>query len=558
MHPQIKSDKKGLCPICGMELIPVYQSAGNNESGDWELALSHRARKLMSVETARVKKQDAYYTFNVFGTIASSEKKEFVLTSWFGGRIDKLYYEVKGEYLKKGAKIADIYSPEIYKAEKELIEASKSVKSSEVDVEKYARLRFNAAKKKLTLLGLNDFQIKKILQKAEPEEHISVYAEYSGYIIDKRVTEGVYVKKGASLYKLAELKKLWVFFDIYESDLMWIKKGEKVKFVSDSFPGKVFWGKITFINPTVDSKTRTIKIRADINNSDGLLKPQMFVKGVVFSKIGTKAYLSGETEEKPLIIPLSAPLITGERAVVYVEKEEGIFEGREVVLGPKTDKGYVVLKGLKEGDKVVIKGNFLIDSELQIRGKKSMMYQNGEAPPAHNHGKILSGAKKDKVIVFKTSGEFEKSASFLIDDYLEIQRALSRDNLKAAKKIALSTLKKLKKVKMKVLSPSSHKEWMKLQREMEKNLKKISQLDSIENARKFFYSFSLSVEKAIKEFKLNKHTIYKYFCPMAFDNKGAYWFQDKEGTANPYFGSKMFKCGSEIEKLLPKDNGDSK
>ena len=559
MHPQIKADKKGLCPICGMELIPVYNSAGNKGSGDWELTLSETAKKLMSVETAEVKREEAYHTFDVFGTIAASEERESILTSWFGGRIDKLYYEVKGDYLPKGAKVADIYSPEIYKAEKELIEAKKSLENAKQSLKKYAELRFRAAKKKLKLLGLRDSQIKEILNRTEPLKHVSVYSETGGYIIKKIATEGVYVKKGSPLYKLATLNKLWVFFDIYESDLMWIKKGEEVEFTSNSFPGKVFKGKIVFIDSVVDPKTRSVKVRANIDNKDGLLKPDMFVKGKVYARIGMAGYLFSNKDEKPLIIPLTAPLITGERAVVYVEKKEGDFEGREIVLGPKTDKGYVVLSGLKEGEKVVVKGNFLIDSELQIRAKRSMMYQKGEAPSTHNHGDMKMEKKKvSEKDAYKVSKEFKDSAAFLIDDYLKIQKALSRDKLEDAKKFSYQALNNLKKIKMEALSAKPHMRWMKLQNAIKKSLEGIKDSDSLSKAREFFKDLSRAVEKATEEFSLNKKTVYKYFCPMAFNNKGAYWLQDKKGTENPYFGSKMFKCGSEVKEFQPNNKGESK
>ncbi|BBB31795.1 Cu(I)/Ag(I) efflux system membrane protein CusB/SilB [Thermotomaculum hydrothermale] len=558
MHPQIKADKKGLCPICGMELIPVYNSSETKNSGDWELTLSETAIKLMSVETVKVKRGDAYHTLSVFGTISASEEKESVLTSWFGGRIDKLYFEVTGEFLRKGSKIADIYSPEIYKAKKELIEAFASLKKSDKSLNKYTRLRFKAAKKKLKLLGLRDSQIDAVLKRNEPKQHVSVYAEKSGYILKKTATEGIYVKKGAPLYKLATLDKLWVFFDVYESDLIWVKKGETVDFTTDSYPGKVFKGKITFIDPVVNPKTRSVRVRADIDNSEGLLKPDMFVRGTVYSRISAIGLADSGSSEKPLLIPLSAPLITGKRAVVYVEKKKGDFEGREVILGPKTDKGYVVLKGLKEGEKVVVKGNFLIDSELQIRAKRSMMYQGGEAPSTHNHGGMEMEKKAKKSTQLKVSNEFKKSAEFLVEDYLKIQKALSKDNLESAKKIARDALKNIKGIRMEALEAKPHMRWMKIQNAVKSNLEGIGNSKTLSEARSFFKNLSEEIEKASKEFKLNSKTVYKYFCPMAFDNKGAYWLQDKEGTENPYFGSKMFKCGSEVEKLKPIPGGESK
>jgi len=558
MHPQIKAEKSGDCPICGMDLIPVKTNSGGEELSEKQLSLSPLAVKLASIETVKALRKNVFHQLRVVGTIEADEQKEAVITSWFPGRIDKLYYEVTGEYLKKGTKVAKIYSPEIYKAEQELIQAAKSYGKSGESLKNFAKIKLESSKKKLKLLGLSERQIKEILKRKKPNKYINVYSKLGGYIYKKMANEGMYVKKGTPLFKVTELNSIWVVFDVYESDLLWVKKGQEVEFSTEAFKGKVFKGSITFVDVTVNPLTRTVRVRANIKNINNMLKPKMFVKGIVYSKLDSFGDVTSSTGEMqlPLVIPASAPLLTGKRAVVYVEdsKKEGVFEGRVVVLGPKTDEGYVVISGLEEGEKVVVKGNFKIDSELQILAKSSMMYQEGEAPAAHNHGdmKNMKQGKKGvnpKIDSKQIPDEFKKSTKPLLNSYFKLQESFSHDKLDNAKKSAEDMITYFNKVKMGALSSKAHMKWMGNQKQIVGFLKEIDKSKSLEKGRVFFEKVSDSIYSLIKDFALTENEIYRFHCPMAFDSKGAYWLQNKQGTENPYYGSKMFKCGSEVEVL---------
>lgn len=558
MHPQIKADKPGDCPICGMDLIPVKTNGGAEGLTDRQISLSPLAVKLASVETEMVTRKQVFHELRVVGTIEADEQKEAVVTSWFPGRIDKLYYEVTGDYLKKGAKVAKIYSPEIYKAERELIEAEKSYKKQGNTLKEFSKIKLDSSKKKLKLLGINENQINEIIEKGLPDENVSVYSKLGGTILMKMAYEGMYVKKGTPLYKVAELNSLWVVFDVYESDLIWVRNGQEIDFKTESFPGKIFNGKIVFMDPSVNPATRTVRIRANIKNIDNLLKPKMFVKGIVYSKLNNYGEVVSDMTKTqlPLVIPASAPLLTGKRAVVYVEdiKKPGVFEGRVVILGAKTNDGYVVISGLEEGEKVVVKGNFKIDSELQILAKSSMMYQEAEAPDVHNHGSMKNKEQGKenmplKIDSKKITGDFKKSSEFLINRYFKLQESFSHDKFDNTKMMANEMIQDFNKVKMEELSSKAHMKWMGNQKEIVDFLKEINRSPSIENGRVYFEKVSDSIYSLIKEFSLAENEIYRFHCPMAFDSKGAYWLQNKKGTENPYYGSQMFKCGSEVEVI---------
>lgn len=269
--------------------------------------------------------------------------------------------------------MVSIYSPELLTAQGELIQAVKALadlKNSNLDLVKdSARRTEEAAREKLRLLGLTKSQIDKVAREGKPSDHITLYAPQGGVVIDKDVNEGQYVKTGTSIYSIADLSSLWVILEAYESDLPWIALGQQVEFQTEAYPGKIFKGKVVYIDPLVNEKTRTVRVRLEVGNEDGSLKPGMLVRATQ-QRGGGKG-----TKDSPLVIPASAPLITGKRAVVYVANPDkpGTYEGREIVLGPRAGSHYIVKNGLEEGERVVTKGNFKIDSAVQIVAKPSMM-----------------------------------------------------------------------------------------------------------------------------------------------------------------------------------------
>jgi Cu(I)/Ag(I) efflux system membrane fusion protein len=434
MHPQIRQPKPGKCPICFMDLIPVKQE--NIESTERQISFSPEALKLMEIETTAVERKFVEAQIYMVGKVDYDEAKVKYITAWVPGRIDRLYVDFTGIVVSKGDHMVYLYSPELISTQAELLQSlaaqQKIRPESSETISRSTQATLQAAREKLELLGLTKKQIEDIEKTGQPTDHITINAPVGGIVIEKNINQGAYVDTGTKIYTIADLSQVWVKLDAYESDLMWVRYGQEVEFTTEAWPGEIFKGTISFISPTLDPQTRTIKLRVNVSNPDGRLKPEMFVHAVVRSKVAmggnvmdpnmagkwicpmhpsvvkkasgqcdicgmdlvtteSLGYVSAKPEQAPLVIPATAPLITGKRAVVYVllpDPNKPSFEGREVILGARAGDYYIVEGGLAEGDIVVTKGNFKIDASLQIQAKPSMMNPEGmdkPMPVGHQH-----------------------------------------------------------------------------------------------------------------------------------------------------------------------------
>ncbi|SIN75540.1 efflux RND transporter periplasmic adaptor subunit [Halodesulfovibrio marinisediminis] len=372
MHPQIQLPQPGKCPLCFMDLIKLEIDANTAATESYrQIELDTNARKLAEVEVTPVTRKSVTAGRRMVGKVDYDESRVETISAWTAGRIDRLLIAKTGSVVRKGQPMAVIYSPELYSAQAELIQATaakvKLSSQSSSLIRKSVENNISAAKEKLRLLGLSEGQIAAIANQKTPSKNLTVYAPQAGIVIRKDVVEGAYVKAGQPLYSIADLSAVWVVLDAYETDLPWIKEGDDAVFTAEAFPGEQFTGRIVYIDPTVNQKTRTVAVRIEVANTQGKLKPGMFVQAL------QRKAVSGD--EAPLVIPTSAPLITGKRAIVYVQnpEKEGVYVGREIVLGAKTNNTYVVKSGLEEGELVVSKGAFKLDSALQIKAKPSMM-----------------------------------------------------------------------------------------------------------------------------------------------------------------------------------------
>lgn len=389
MHPQIQLPEPGKCPICFMDLIPLEQDeSGSAARSLREIRLSEGARRLAQVQTSPVIRKSPGIETRLTGEVAYDETRLGTITARMGGRIDRLYVDYTGALVKKGQPMAEIYSPELYGAQSELIQAVKSLSDASQSglqlIRDSARRTVEAAREKLRLLGMTAAQVDALGKRGTPLEHVTLHAPLAGVVIRRDVTEGVYVATGSPIYTVADISRVWVMLDAYESDLPWVREGAEVQFRTDAFPGRSFSGRVVFIDPFLDEKTRTVRVRLEAENPDFRLRPGMIVRAVQRTEPDEAAASDGEA---PLLIPASAPLVTGRRAVVYValSGEEGLYEGREVVLGPRAGDWYVVREGLREGEEVVSRGAFKLDSALQIQAKPSMMAPEPGAAPAGAH-----------------------------------------------------------------------------------------------------------------------------------------------------------------------------
>lgn len=386
MHPQIKQDKPGKCPICGMDLIPLESGLGDDEGVDPnEVQMTESALKLAEIQTMPVKKDYSNKEVYLLGKVKADERNISELTARFGGRIEKLYVNFTGQNVNKGEKLATIYSPELVTAQKELLEA--------VEYKESNPSFYRAARNKLKLWDLTEAQINGIEKEGEPQNYFDVLSPITGTVTMRHVTVGDYVKEGDALFHVIDLTKVWVMFEAYESDLPWLNNGDKVEFTVQSLPGETFRRKVTYIDPFLDPKTRIAYVRVEVNNPKLGLKPEMFANGIIKPKV------SGN--QKDLLIPKTSVLWTGKRAVVYVKvpgREYTSFIYREIILGPEAGDFYVVKEGLSEGEVIAVNGVFKIDAAAQLEGKPSMMNPSADGGKVstghHHHGGMDMGSNK--------------------------------------------------------------------------------------------------------------------------------------------------------------------
>jgi Cu(I)/Ag(I) efflux system membrane fusion protein len=363
MHPQIKMSEPGKCPICGMDLIPLVQSSTTSNDPD-AIHLSKEAAQLANVLTSVVTKQKPVKEVRLYGKIQADERLLQSQVAHVPGRIERLSVNYTGESVTKDQMLAEIYSPELVTAQQELLE---TVKTKQLQPELY-----EASKEKLRQWKLTDNQITTIEESGTIQNNIEVLSNTSGVVTARRVNTGDYVSQGTVLFDIADLSRLWVMFDAYESDLQFLHKGEKISFTLQALPGLDYEGNIVFIDPIIDPVTRIAKVRVETGNQSGKLKPEMFATGIVSSTL--------DEYHNNFVIPKSAVLWTGKRSVVYVKKtgsDEFVFKIREVELGPMLGESYVIMNGLSEGEEVVTSGTFSVDAAAQLEGKPSMMNPKG-------------------------------------------------------------------------------------------------------------------------------------------------------------------------------------
>lgn len=382
MHPQIRQTEPGKCPICKMELIPLETEELQADSGS--LRMSETAMQLANIQTAVAGKMMPVKTLNLNGKVVKDERLVYSQSAHISGRVEKLMINFTGEYVSKGQTIAYIYSPELVTAQEELLEAYRQTGTQ--------KALFESAKEKLYNWKITDSQIDEILKNGSATESFPVLADFSGYVSEIKVASGDYVQKGSAFFEIADLSRVWVVFDIYESDLAFVKAGDKINYTVQALPGETFQGKITYLDPVINANTRVLNARLEVNNYNMKLKPEMFVSGTLVSDIAVNT--------ESVVIPKSAVLWTGKRSVVYVKSvdSEGIsFKMREVTLGVSLGDSYVIESGLKPGEEIAVSGAFSIDAAAQLAGKPSMMNpENSKQNTGNGHeGMNMDMSKKE-------------------------------------------------------------------------------------------------------------------------------------------------------------------
>ena len=369
MHQWIALDHPGACPICGMTLvkkIKQVEASGDKLAMLKMVSLSPTQRVLANISTTQVERRTIDNEINAIGIVDFAEPLQSKITARFRGRIEKMYANFTGDIVKAGQPLFDLYSPDLVSAEQEYLLALTSQTDSDnalYNSDTEQRL-LEAAKNRLrNTFGMTYTQLHALDSTRQSHSTVTFYSPLSGTVITKDIQEGEYVDEGSMLYQIANLSKVWVYLDVYEKDVQYLKVNQTIHVTADAYPNELFTGRVAFIDPVLNPETRTIRVRAEFENPQNKLKPQMWVKAHVVLP-GTMT----------LVVPTSAVLETGKRNVVWVEVKENMFEPRDVTLGVQTDMYTEITSNLNEGEQVVTSGGYLIDSESQLQAS------SGSAP----------------------------------------------------------------------------------------------------------------------------------------------------------------------------------
>ncbi|NND26480.1 MAG: efflux RND transporter periplasmic adaptor subunit [Flavobacteriaceae bacterium] len=530
MHPQIMQSEPGDCPICGMDLIPAEVGAEGLAADQFKL--SKNALALANIQTTVVGNSEANENrIKLTGKIQPNEEANTVQVSYFSGRIERLNVSFTGEEIRKGQLLATVYSPQLYAAQQELLTAS-SLKESQPEL-------YKAVRNKLKLWKLSENQINQIEISGEVKENFPVYATVSGTVSKKLIEQGDVVKQGQPLLKITDLSTVWAQFDAYENQIDLFKVGQSIDISTNAFPNETYKAKISFIDPVINTRTRTISVRAVLQNNNDRFKPGMFIQGLV----------QGDSSNSKTVItvPKTAILWTGERSVVYLKmsKDQPVFEMREVTLGNISGDMQEIVEGLSDGDEVVTNGAFTVDAAAQLQGKKSMMNKDGEKTSSgHKDHPGMEESALNVTERIEVDSKFQDQLKTVFDAYIALKNELVEDDVKSTKSKATLILEQMGTVNMKLLSDNkAHTKWMTLEKEIKSASNEISKSNDIMVQRNHFKTLSTHLTKAVQLFGVNE-TVYSQYCPMADNNSGGYWLSLENEIRNPYFGDAMLKCGS--------------
>ena len=592
MHPDVEMPHPDdLCPICGMGLIPISEAEDDAEAanGGTTLRLSESALARLHVETTPITRRWIDHRVSMVGEIGYDETKLSYITAYVRGRLDRLFVDYEGMPVREGDHLAEIYSPELLVAQRELVEARRSLERlgpGASDTAREAAVSLvNSARERLRLLGMTREQIEATETAGELDDHVTLFAPTGGVVTELHARRGSYVDEGDRIVTIADLSEVWVQLEAYESDLPWLRYGQDVTFTTEAHGDRAFEGRIVFIAPTLDPRRRTVRVRVNAENTDGRLKPGMFVRAeasasasasgrvlapelegkwvspmhpevirdepgpcpvcgmdlVKAEELGYSA-LSKADADPPLVVPSSAVLRTGERGIVYVETQRGddgrVFEPREVELGPKGEGFFVVLEGLEEGEVVVSRGSFQLDAELQIRGEPSMMSR--DAP-----------ASRDTPETPPVQGEAGEALTELWRSYHALSEALASDDAEAAREAAGKLDRMLPIVDRAELPVRVERLWEEQHHAMQQAVARAGRADDIAAMRRAFQSISQAMTAVLGGVRVpGVGPLYEAHCPMAFDFTGASWLSPDRSIRNPYFGDEMYTCGTIRETVM--------
>ena len=544
MHPSVREDGPGSCPICGMDLIPA---SSEEREDDYSMVMTDASMQLANIQTTPVVRERPKRELHLPGRVEIDERRISYVTAHFEGRIQDVEINYTGAPIREGEVMATIYSPELVSAQRELLQA--------VQVRDRNPGLYESAVRKFRLWEFTDEQIQNIVDRGEVIRNMEILSPVNGFVMKRNVVDEQHVMEGSVIYEVANLDHLWVTLDAYEEDLPWISEGDEVTFQTRSNPGNTYQASIDFIDPTFNPQKRTIRLRANVENGDHSLRPDMLVRGT----------LQAEMSDAKNLVPASAVLWTGPRSLVYVKDptaETPRFEVHEVELGARTGDYYIIEEGLEEGQEVVFNGNFRIDSEFQLADRFSMMNREpgtGAVPAGHDHGQMEADmdrgepeehdhSEADHDTFDDVPEDFRAQLTEAIEIYIRGKDAFIESDLANTQSAYESFISKLEEIGIHGLSGDGHMAWMDSYEELTTHASGIVSAGDIDSGRESFRNLSDELIRAVQMFGIDG-AVYHQYCPMAFDDEGAYWLSNDEQIQNPYLPDTMLGCGEVIERL---------
>ncbi|MFO0903737.1 MAG: efflux RND transporter periplasmic adaptor subunit [Pirellulales bacterium] len=586
MHPQIRQPAPGRCPICGMALVPA--SSGTADLNEFSVKIEPAQRRLANIQTAKVESDALQATLQSVGAIAIDESRQATIAAYIDGRLERLFADYTGVDIAKGDHLAVIYSPQLYGAQVEYVEARRaSGASGGLAAVRQAQEALAAnTRQRLREFGMTDVQITELETTGKAQSRLTIYAPQGGTVVEKLAVEGNYVKSGDPIYRIAELSTVWLMLKLFPEDATRIRFGQRVEAVVQSLPGETLVGRVAFIDPTVDPKTRSVGVRVELLNEQGRLRPGDYAAASITLPIGPQgkvydADLAGKwispmhpqivreesgqcpicgmdlvptskygfadeplPQPESLHVPRPAVLLAGGNSVVYVEIKPGEFELRPVKVGPILRDKIVILEGLKAGEEVATAGNFLIDSQMQLAGKPSLIDPTrAVARSKERKGPLVL----EQVAVTPIGGEAGKNLEVLYAAYFDVQKALAGDKTPSA-----GSAQALHKAALELSSDAAlPAASAKLAQAIAAKSEHLHHMD-LTSARKDFKPISHAVVTLASQVRNEgaQNSFTHFYCPMVKDGGGD-WLQSGGELLNPYFGSEMLRCGDKVQELPP-------
>ena len=589
MHPEIRQPGSGRCPICAMELVPA--TSADSDQDEYAITVDPAARRIANIQTVAASPIALSRTIRAVGAVEYDESQLATIAAYVDGRVETLFGDYTGVKVEKGKDMVRLYSPELYAAQTEFVQSRKMLADAERDkltrlVETQQQL-VDAARRKLVELGMTESQIKSLEKSGKAETRITITSPIDGTVIEKKVVEGQYVEAQDIIYRIANLDVVWLKLKLFPEDVQFIRYGQRVAAQVQSLPGQEFDGRVAFIDPMVDSKTRTVGVRVVVENPNGKLRVGDYATARVEVPISEQgrvfdAELAGKfisprhpqiVADKPgdcpicgiklvptaklgfskqpvaqqpaLVVPRDAILKVGDQSVVYVETDPGRFELRSVELGPMTPEHAVILRGVAEGEEVATSGNFLIDSQMKLAGKPSLLdpKRAAGAPQPHMSDEPL---KVDNIDVRRYADTTGEQLEALYAAYFAIQASLAADKVPQAKDVE-SLQQSAAALAESTELPDEARQLVETIRDESQHLAH----GKIADAREHFKAVSHAIIPLAAQARGEKATkpFVHFFCSMV-KGGGGDWLQSNDSLLNPYWGSEMLYCG-EKERVLP-------